>query len=82
MINIINVCGELNVQLFATTHSKECIEAYVNAAKEINKENVIRLIELKDYESEIYSNTLKYESIITSLESNIELRSGNLYRND
>ena len=32
--NVINVCKELNVQLFATTHSKECIEAFVEASKE------------------------------------------------
>jgi AAA15 family ATPase/GTPase len=81
-INIIKICKELNVQLFATTHSKECLEAFVEASKEINSENDIRLIELKDYNSKIYSNTLKYESIIASLDSNVELRGGNIFNND
>lgn len=49
-INVFKVCKELNVQLFATTHSEECIEAYVEAAKEVNEQNIklIRLQENKD----------------------------------
>jgi AAA15 family ATPase/GTPase len=49
-INIIKVCKELDVQLFATTHSDECIEDYVEASKEINEQNIrlIRLQENKD----------------------------------
>ncbi len=49
-VNIFKVCKELDVQLFATTHSEECIEAYVEAAKEVNEQNIrlIRLQENKD----------------------------------
>ncbi|WP_395065138.1 ATP/GTP-binding protein [Flavobacterium sp.] len=81
-VNIIHLSKELNVQLFATTHSKECIEAYISASNEINYNNEIRLIELKEYNSKIYSNTLKYDSIITSLDSEVELRGGNIFKND
>lgn len=75
---IFKLCKELDVQLFATTHSKECIEAFVGASNEVER-NIIRLIELKDYKFKIYANTLNYESIITSLESDIELRGGDLF---
>lgn len=81
-INIIKISKKLNVQLFATTHSKECIEAYILAAKEVNFEDDIRLIELKDYNSKIYANTLNYQSIMTSIDSKIELRGGNIFDND
>ena len=49
-VNIFKVCKELDVQLFATTHSDECIEDYVEAAKEVNEQNIrlIRLQENKD----------------------------------
>ena len=46
-INIMKVCKELDVQLFATTHSAECIENYVEASKEIDEQN-IRLIKLQE----------------------------------
>ena len=81
-VNIMKVCKELKVQLFATTHSNECIEAYVEASNEIQNEDEIRLIELKEYKSKIYSNTLKFESITTALQSEVDLRGGNLYEND
>jgi len=49
-VNIMKVCKELDVQLFATTHSSECIEDYVKAAKEVGDEDIrlIRLQENKD----------------------------------
>ncbi len=81
-INIMTVCKELGIQLFATTHSKECISAYLDASKIMQNESEIRLIELKEFNSVIYSNTHSYESIITSFESNIELRGGNIFKND
>ena len=45
--NIIKICKDLDVQLFATTHSKDCIDAIVEASKEIgNLKSEIRLIKL------------------------------------
>lgn len=81
-VNLMKVCKELDVQLFATTHSQECITSYIEASKEFKNEEEIRLIELKEYKSKVYANTLKYESIITSLQSEIDLRGGNLFAND
>ena len=36
--NILKICKELNVQLFATTHSEECIKAFYEASKELNEQ--------------------------------------------
>ena len=73
-INIFKVCKELDVQLFATTHSKECIEAYVEAAKEVSEENIklIRLQENKD--KSIKAICYKAEYIEYMVESNTEER--------
>lgn len=79
--NILKISKELDVQLFATTHSKECIEAFVEASKEINEENNIRLIELKEYQSKIYAQTLTSEEIQSAMDSDINLRGGNIYEN-
>ena len=75
------VCKELDVQLFTTTHSKECIEAFVEASKKINEEKKIRLIELKEYQSKIYAQTLTTEEIQSAMDSDINLRGGNIYEN-
>jgi AAA15 family ATPase/GTPase len=48
--NIIQVCRKLDVQLFATTHSQECIDAFSQASKDTNEKDIrlIRLQENKD----------------------------------
>ncbi|MCX6074377.1 MAG: AAA family ATPase [Campylobacterales bacterium] len=47
---ILKVSKEQNVQVFATTHSKECIESYARVAKKLEDEEVtyIRMSRLKD----------------------------------
>ncbi len=73
-INIFKVCKELDVQLFATTHSEECIEAYVEAAKEVNEQNIrlIRLQENKD--KSIKAICYPFESLEYIVESHTEER--------
>ncbi|GGG58042.1 AAA family ATPase [Epilithonimonas arachidiradicis] len=74
-INILKICNELNVQLFATTHSNECIQAFYEASKELNEQKDIRLISLQEGEKEkIYTTTYTFENIEAGLYSNIELR--------
>lgn len=74
-LNILKVCDELNVQLFATTHSDECIQAFYDASKELEEQKDIRLISLQAGEQEkIYSTTYTFENIEAGLYSNIELR--------
>ena len=74
-INIIKICKELNIQLFATTHSQECTEAFYKASLELKEQENIRLISLEEgKEEKIYATTYSFENIEASLISNIELR--------
>ncbi|WP_294266775.1 ATP-binding protein [uncultured Chryseobacterium sp.] len=74
-IDIIKICKDLDIQLFATTHSNECLRAFYEASKELNEQKDIRLISLQEGEQEkIYSTTYNFENIEAGLYSNIELR--------
>lgn len=71
---ILKLSKELNVQVFATTHSKECIEAYMRAAKKLEDRDIafIRLSRLND--GEIKASTLDYELLENSMEQDHEVR--------
>lgn len=73
-VNIFKICNELDIQLFATTHSQECIEAYVEASNEVGGKNIrlIRLQENKD--KSIKAICYKEEYIEYMVESNTEER--------
>ena len=73
-INILKVGKELDVQLFATTHSQECIEAFMEASKEINQDD-IRLIQLQvdKVDNNTYASTFKYKNIKAGLNSNLKM---------
>ncbi len=75
-INILEVCKELDVQLFATTHSKECSEAFYEASNSLNYNNEIRLIKLEEStnKDKVYASTFSYNQIVAGLDSNVELR--------
>lgn len=75
-VNIIKVCKELYVQLFATTHSEECTQAFVSASASLENMDEIRLIKLEEStnKEKIYASTFNYNQIIAGLESNVELR--------
>lgn len=73
-VNIMKVCKELDVQLFATTHSKECIEAFLEASKKTN-EKEIRLIRLQENKDKsIKAICYKEDYIEYMVESNTEER--------
>lgn len=75
-VNIMKVCTELNVQLFATTHSEECTEAFVAASTILGNTSEIRLIKLEEStnKEKIYASTFSYNQIAAGLASNVELR--------
>ncbi len=75
-INIIKICKELDVQLFATTHSEECTQAFVSASSSLENTDDIRLIKLEEStnKEKIYASTFTYNQIVAGLESNVELR--------
>ncbi|HAP94628.1 AAA family ATPase [Epilithonimonas hominis] len=72
--NIIIVCNELDVQLFATTHSEECAEAFVDATKELNIEKKCRLITLKETNNNIVAYTKSIDELETAIENDFNFR--------
>lgn len=73
-VNIINVCKELDIQLFATTHSQECIEDYVKAIEILNYKEDARLISLQEYNKKLYVSTYNYDNIVAGIYSKSNLR--------
>lgn len=73
--NVLLVCKELDIQLFSTTHSEECIKAFYEASIELEQEENIRLISLEEGKNEkIYATTNRFENIKAGLISNVEFR--------
>jgi AAA15 family ATPase/GTPase len=71
---ILALAKEQNVQVFATTHSKECIESYARVAKNLEDEEIkfIGLHKLKD--NSIVSAIRDYELLEFTLEQEHEVR--------
>ena len=73
-INIISISKELNVQIFTTTHSQECINSFFEASKELNEKD-IRLIRLQENrDKSIKAICYKEDYIEYVVESNTEER--------
>jgi AAA15 family ATPase/GTPase len=88
---IIKLALEFEVQLFATTHSKECINALVEAAneglkdKDVNVKEKVRLIELDTFENKEKelvnkATTKRLERIEFGLEVGENLLGGNVWK--
>ncbi|NOQ32208.1 MAG: AAA family ATPase [Helicobacteraceae bacterium] len=71
---ILKVSKELNVQVFCTTHSKECIDSYARVSKKLDDQDVcfIKMSRLKD--NSIKAGVRDYEMIQDSVEDEHELR--------
>jgi len=70
---ILSISKEQNVQVFATTHSKECIESYARVAKRL-EDKEIRFIELGRDNDEITSIVYEYEEILHQVEQHQDIR--------
>lgn len=71
---IFTISKEVNCQVFATTHSKEMINAFAKVSKKLNDED-ISFIELgRNKNNEIKSLTMNYEKLQRELESGNEIR--------
>jgi AAA15 family ATPase/GTPase len=71
---ILTISKEQNVQVFATTHSKEMIESYARVAKKLEDDD-IRFIELgRDKQDRIQSIVLDRKSLEFELNQNHEVR--------
>jgi AAA15 family ATPase/GTPase len=70
---ILTISKQQNVQVFATTHSKECIESYARVAKKLEDEE-IAFIELCKREEEIKAFVYPYDWFIDEIEQEHEVR--------
>ncbi len=83
---IFTIAKKNNVQIFATTHSKEHIQEFVNAANEMKElMNDIRLIELEEFENDdkqiiSKAETKRLERIELGLEVGENLLGGNVWK--
>jgi len=71
---ILTISKQQNVQVFATTHSKECIESYARVAKKL-EDKEITFIELgKNDKNKIESIIYSYEWLMDEVSQNHEVR--------
>ena len=71
---ILTISKEQNVQVFATTHSKECIESYARVAKKLENEE-IRFIELgRNKNDQIKAIVMDTERFYRDLKAGNEVR--------
>lgn len=71
---ILEVSKKLKVQVFATTHSKECIESYSRVAKKLEDKNIsyIKMTRLND--GSIKAGVRDYDMLQDSMDDNHEVR--------
>jgi AAA15 family ATPase/GTPase len=71
---ILEVSKEQNVQVFATTHSKECIESYARVAKKLEDEEVT-FIELgRNKNNDVKAITMNFERFQDEIQNTNEVR--------
>ena len=71
---VLEVSDKLKVQVFATTHSKECIESYARISKELKDDDIGFISLYKDKESNIKSVTLNSQEIQDRIELGLDNR--------
>ena len=71
---ILTISKQQNVQVFATTHSKECIESYARVAKELEDKEITFFKLGKNKEGDIKGMVYPYDWFVDSVEQEQELR--------
>ncbi len=69
---IFKTAKDLNVQVFATTHSKDCIEAFAQAAYDSPEDGM--LIRLERQGEKIVAKTIEEERLVDAVNFNVEVR--------
>ncbi len=69
---IFKTAKELNVQVFATTHSKDCIEAFAQAAVDSPEDGM--LIRLERHGEKIVAKTIEEENLALAVDYGAEMR--------
>ena len=63
---------ELNVQVFVTTHSKDCIEAFANAANDSPDEGM--LTRLERHGEKIVAKSIAEDMLVEAVNYEVEVR--------
>ncbi len=71
---ILTLSKEMNVQVFATTHSRECIESYCRVAKSLNEQDISFTTLVRNKESQIKAIVRDYEVFTNSIDQGHEVR--------
>ena len=71
---ILKISKEQNVQVFATTHSKECIESYARVAKKLEDEEITMTVLARNPKNEIKALVYDDKMFYSELEQNHEVR--------
>lgn len=71
---ILTLSKELNVQVFATTHSKECIESYCRIAEKLDEKDVSLITLVKNKEKQTKAIVRDYKVLTDSIHDNREVR--------
>ncbi len=69
---IFKTAKDLNVQVFATTHSKDCIEAFAQAAADSPEDGM--LVRLERHGEKIVAKTIEEERLVDAVNFDVEVR--------
>jgi len=71
---ILTISKDQHVQVFATTHSKECIESYARVAKKLEDEEITMTVLARNPKNEIKALVYDDKMFYSELEQNHEVR--------
>jgi predicted ATP-dependent endonuclease of OLD family len=71
---ILTLSEALNCQIFATTHSKDCIEAYYRASQKLAKKETTYVILTRLKSGKIHAGIYDYELLENGIEQDHEVR--------
>ncbi len=71
---ILTISKQQNVQVFATTHSKECIESYARVAKKLEDKEITFFKLGKNQEDELKGMVYPYDWFVDSIDQEQEMR--------
>lgn len=71
---ILTLSKEMNVQVFATTHSRECIESYCRVAEKLREKDISFITLVRNKEREVKAIVRDYEVFTDSIHDDREVR--------
>jgi len=71
---ILSISKQQNVQVFATTHSKECLESFARVSQKLEDKDIAFIELCKNRKNELKALTLDYEMFQSEITQNHEVR--------